>query len=241
MDWEVAWLTRAVALHCREFFLSCIVQLFVSKSVIVFRFVFCLYAILLVRSPTGNCGVGLVHSKETLTNITWSHSESKVFQRVVNGSINCYCGNFELSSYLFSDYSQSSVEVRLEWKSCCFFCLMCYCYPFSNVCVYACVHGYVCKYVGIYVCMYVHIYVPMYICTYLCIHGCMDTFLLDVCSCRRWVWLRLLPPNLRQVCGDKSPPSLPRPSFLFHLLISVLNTSDGLGGNMTHSGCSSSL
>ena len=43
------------------------------------------------------------------------------------------------------------------------------------------------------------------------------------------------------VCGDKSPPSLPRPSFLFHLLISVLNTSDGLGGSMTHSGCSSSL
>ena len=112
---------------------------------------------------------------------------------------------------------------------------------FSNVCVYACMHGYVCKYVGIYVCMYVHIYVPMYICTYVCIHGCMDTFLLDVCSCRRWVWLRLLPPNVRQVCGDKSPPSLPRPSFLFHLLISVLNTSDGLGGYMTHSGCSSSL
>ena len=50
-----------------------------------------------------------------------------------------------------------------------------------------------------------------------------------------------VPSNVRQVCGDKSPPSLPRPSFLFHLLISVLNTSDGLGGGMTHSGCSSSL
>ena len=144
MDWEVTWLTRAVVLHCREFFLSCIVQLFVSKSVIVFRFVFCLYAILLVRSPTGNCGVGLVHSKETLTNITWSHSEYKVFQRVVNGSINCYCGNFELSSYLFSDYSQSSVEVRLEWKSCCFFCLMCYCILFLMcVCMHVCMGMYV--------------------------------------------------------------------------------------------------
>ena len=63
-------------------------------------------------------------------------------------------------------------------------------YPFSNVCVYACMHRYVCRYVGIYVCMYVHIYIPMYICTYACIHGCMDTFLSDVCSCRRWVWSR---------------------------------------------------
>ena len=99
------------------------------KTVLVFSFVFCLYAILLIRSPTGNCGVGLVHSKETLTNITWSHSESKFYQRVVNGTMNCSCGNFELSSYLFSDYSQSSVEVRPEWKSCCFFYLMCYC-PF---------------------------------------------------------------------------------------------------------------
>ena len=88
-------------------------------------------------------------------------------------------------AYLFSDYSQSSgggttgVEVMLLLLSDVLL------YPFSNVCVYACMHGYVCKYVGIYVCMYVHIYVPMYICTYVCIHGCMDTFLLDVCSCRR--------------------------------------------------------
>ena len=102
-------------------------------------------------------------------------------------------------------------------------------------------HGYVCKYVGIYVCMYVHIYVPMYICTYVCIHGCMDAFLLDVCSCLRWVWLRLLPPNVRQVCGDKSPSFLPCPSFLFHFLIYVINTSDGLVSNMTHSGCGSAL
>ena len=125
MDWEVTWLTRAVVLHCREFFLSCIGQLFVSKSVIVFSFVFCLYAILLVRSPTGDCGVGLVLSKETLTKLTRSHSESRVFQRVVNDSINCYCGNFELSSSYsvpFKDYTKSCFcsQYTVSWASCSF-------------------------------------------------------------------------------------------------------------------------
>ena len=82
----------------------------VSKSVIVYSFVFCLYAILLIRSSTGSCGVGLVHSKETLTNVTRSHSESRVIQVVVNGSINYYCGNLELSSsysVTLKDYTKS--------------------------------------------------------------------------------------------------------------------------------------
>ena len=82
----------------------------VSKSVIIYSFVFCLCVILLVRSPTGDCGVGLVHNKETLTKLTRSHSESRVLQVVVNGSINYYCGNLELSSsysVTLKDYTKS--------------------------------------------------------------------------------------------------------------------------------------
>ena len=89
-----------------------------------------------------------------------------------------------------------------------------------------------------HVCTYICTYVYMYIFMHTWIHGyvslkCMFLSALGL--------VEAAPAQFKTSCGDKSPPSLPRPSFLFHLLISVLNTSDGLGGNMTHSGCSSSL
>ena len=68
----------------------------------------------MVWSPTGDCGVGLVLGKETLTKLTRSPSESRVLQVVVNGSINYYCGNFELSSSYsvpFKDYTKSCFSV----------------------------------------------------------------------------------------------------------------------------------
>ena len=60
-------------------------------------------------------GCGLVLSKETLTKLTRSHSESRVLQVVVNGAINYYCGNFELSS-------SYSVPLKDYTKSC--FCVL---------------------------------------------------------------------------------------------------------------------